>query len=167
MAAVGALRSFGIQLALCRFLGQRGGRPRRAASNSRRCRCGTRCGLARPLWPGRVTMRHARIFPATRRSHPPRPDESSASPQGKPGPRHPACRDARQRTRKPNITRTERPQSAEPGNRVLQRSSLKPQERRPTILWPWVRNNFAFEVKLTMITNFPAPAVPIRGFTQT
>ena len=84
-SACGPLRALGHPLALLGVLGQRGGRPRRAACSLAQMPLRHAMGLARPPRLARVTLQHARILPAARRSHPPRLRSGLARLRGSPG----------------------------------------------------------------------------------
>ena len=86
-AGCDTLRSLALRLAQCPVLGQRGGRPRRSACSLAQMGLQHTMGLARPRMRERVTLWHARILSADRRSHPPPPHGWFAV--GKSGPRPP------------------------------------------------------------------------------
>jgi hypothetical protein len=99
LSAFGPLRSIEIPLAPCRFsgsplapcrvLGQRAGRPHRAAYSLAQMPLWHTMGLARPPWLERVTLQHARLPPAARCSHPTRLLTEWMRVAGEPGPRQP------------------------------------------------------------------------------
>ena len=98
-SAFGPLRTFEIPLALCslcefplapcHFLGQRAGRPHRAAYSLAQMPLRHTMGLARPPWLARVALQHARLLPAARCSHPSRLLTGWVRVAGEPGPRQP------------------------------------------------------------------------------
>ena len=101
VAAVGPLRSFENQPAPCRIPGQRVGRPHRAACSRAQMPLWRTMKLARPPGLARVPLQHARILPASRCSHPPRPHEGQDRVAGKPGLRHPENQDPASRQAQP------------------------------------------------------------------